>query len=634
MWKGKERATTPDSDSEFLDLNPIITYRHLQSHALGVKDPLRVIALCDSDAFYAGCEMVRLGVDPEQPLVVSQWDSIIAVNYPSRKFGITRMDKVKDAQKRCQNLMVVHVATYKEGDAEPGHWENPNTKTHKVSLDLYRRESSKVHNMFKESLPAGVELEKASIDECFIDFTRPVREELLRRYPHLAQAPPTGTDTPLPPPSTPIIWNANTNLVPINPKDDVTDNPGGPSASTRGDSELEEPPITWHDVALSIAADMMERARDQVRTKLGYSTSAGIGRNKFLAKLTASYRKPNSQSVLRNAAIPHYLRPLPFQKIRFLGGKLGNAVAKEYEVSTVGDLLAVSLDEFQKTFGEDSIWIWEIIRGIDRSEVKEKPPNTKSMAASKNLATPVTMPCEGPHWVRVMAAELTLRLNDARELSPNLWPRTISLSTRQGWSVTQRKQAPFPFVRNVTIDVVAAAGDKLWKELVGPLNSTKPLSTKITHVCLSLHGVEAGEVNQQGIESFLSKTPNSPSKRKRKVDSDNEVDETMPTSSHGESELKLDIDYFVCDRCKKQITLPKELMTASALDEDIRRDALGSLRAEHQDFHFAQDLSRMPSDDERPRRPNSESTIHPKKKRKHKGGGAEGEGIARFFTKR
>jgi DNA polymerase eta len=136
MWKGKGRATTADSDSEFLDLTPTITYRHLHSHALGVKDPLRVIALCDSDAFYAGCEMVRLGVDPEQPLVVSQWDSIIAVNYPSRKFGITRMDKVKDAQQRCPNLMVVHVATYKEGDAEPGYWENPNTKTHKAGSPL------------------------------------------------------------------------------------------------------------------------------------------------------------------------------------------------------------------------------------------------------------------------------------------------------------------------------------------------------------------------------------------------------------------------------------------------------------------------------------------------------------------
>ncbi len=150
-WKGKGRATANDFD----DLNPTITYRHLLSSNLGVRDPLRVIALCDSDAFYAACEQVRLGIDPALPLVVLQWDSLIAVNYPARKFGISRMDKVRDAKKRCPNLVVVHVATYREGEAEPGYWENPDTRTHKVSLDHYRRESMKIIQLFKEGLPTG-----------------------------------------------------------------------------------------------------------------------------------------------------------------------------------------------------------------------------------------------------------------------------------------------------------------------------------------------------------------------------------------------------------------------------------------------------------------------------------------------
>lgn len=130
IWKGKAKET----DSNFNDLEPVITYRHLHSRNLGVKDPLRVIALCDSDAFYAACEQVRLGLDPLKPLVVQQWDSLIAVNYPARKFGISRMDKIRDAKKRCPQLEVVHVATYKEGEAEPGYWENPDTHTHKVSI--------------------------------------------------------------------------------------------------------------------------------------------------------------------------------------------------------------------------------------------------------------------------------------------------------------------------------------------------------------------------------------------------------------------------------------------------------------------------------------------------------------------
>lgn len=129
VWNGKDKTTENDFD----DLNPTITYRHLFSQSLGVKDPLRVIALCDSDAFYAACEQVRLGIDPALPLVVQQWDSLIAVNYPARKFGISRMDKIKDARNRCPELVVVHVATYKEGEKEPGYWDNPDTLTHKVS---------------------------------------------------------------------------------------------------------------------------------------------------------------------------------------------------------------------------------------------------------------------------------------------------------------------------------------------------------------------------------------------------------------------------------------------------------------------------------------------------------------------
>ena len=41
LWKGKGKAAADDYD----DLNPTITYRHLLSSNMGVKDPLRVVAL-------------------------------------------------------------------------------------------------------------------------------------------------------------------------------------------------------------------------------------------------------------------------------------------------------------------------------------------------------------------------------------------------------------------------------------------------------------------------------------------------------------------------------------------------------------------------------------------------------------
>lgn len=248
-----------------------------------------------------------------------------------------------------------------------------------VSLDLYRRESDKIITMFKGGLPTGevgkymfyfciqtdlpaVLAEKASIDEAFIDFTIPVREKILERFPHLATVPAdavNGIDTPLPPPPPVINWEGLGNLIPVHPppkpevKPEVTDveevearlhakgeyqvkfeesavqaeqqnvligeekfdtplseepaisvSPpafsnnsfiigdvaGPPPIDQKKDSDAfesvkiellpreqiveEELPPTWHDVALSIAAELMGKIRMDIYTKLGYTTSA------------------------------------------------------------------------------------------------------------------------------------------------------------------------------------------------------------------------------------------------------------------------------------------------------------------------------------------------------------------------
>jgi DNA polymerase eta len=58
------------------------------------------------------------------------------------------------------------------------------------------------------------------------------------------------------------------------------------------------------------------------------------------------------------------------------------------------------------------------------------------MLASKNLPQPLTQASQGHHWVRVLAAELALRLREARETVPALWPKSIVLHVRQGQLTT------------------------------------------------------------------------------------------------------------------------------------------------------------------------------------------------------
>jgi DNA polymerase eta len=114
--------------------------------------------------------------------------------------------------------------------------------------------------------------EKASIDEAFYDFSQPVREIMLERYPHLAQVPPdapNGMDSPLPPPPL-ISWNDQSTIIPITPPPSEAASAGPEGEHGHG----EDTTATWHDVALSIGAELMSKIREDVHVKLGYTTSA------------------------------------------------------------------------------------------------------------------------------------------------------------------------------------------------------------------------------------------------------------------------------------------------------------------------------------------------------------------------
>lgn len=104
----------------------------------------------------------------------------------------------------------------------------------------------------------------------------------------------------------------------------------------------------------------------------------------------------------------------------------------------------------QKKFGAESVWVYDILRGIDNTPGKESSTKrgksltgcitstvkertaTKSMLASKNITPIITTREAGYHWLSVLAGELFVRLRDAREITEGLWPKSLVLGTRQG----------------------------------------------------------------------------------------------------------------------------------------------------------------------------------------------------------
>ncbi|OAA60113.1 sister chromatid cohesion protein Eso1 [Cordyceps fumosorosea ARSEF 2679] len=462
------------------------TYRHLSQMASYVtSSPLRVIAHVDLDAFYAQCEMVRLGLPDDQPLAVQQWQSLIAINYPARKSGIGgRLGSVLDAKKVCPDLIAQHVATWREGDDKWAYRADAaaNMTTDKVSLDPYRLESRRILALVRAHLPQNLQrVEKASVDEVFLDLSAQVHSILLERFTELQQPPPYNDPTErLPLPSVSALdWQADA-LVDL-------------------DEEREGEDPDWDDVAILVGSEIVRGLRTEIRERLRYTCSAGVACNKLLSKLGSGYKKPNHQTVVRNRAVGIFLHEFKLTKIRNLGGKLGEQVVSLFGTEQVKDLLPVPIEQLKAKLGEETgIWLYNTIRGVDTSEVNPRT-QIKSMLSAKSFRPHIDTPEQAIKWLRIFVGDIFNRLVEEGVLENKRRPKTIHLSARH-MAQTRSRQIPIPQGRPIDETMLIGLAKDLLSQILGD-RSIWPCN----NLSLTVGGFEDGIKNNMGIGAFLVK---------------------------------------------------------------------------------------------------------------------------------
>lgn len=587
------------------------TYKQLStlSHS-SPTCPLRVIAHIDLDAFYAQCEMVRLDVPRDQPLAVQQWQGLIAINYPARAYGLNRHVTITEAKEKCPDIICQHVATWKEGDAKWEYSEDAwkEIAVRKVSLDPYRIESRRILALIKEMLPKETQrVEKASIDEVFLDLSAQVHGILLERFPELKGPPPYDDPSePLPrPPTTALDWKADA-LVDLDSGQEEEDDPD------------------WDDIVMLIASEIVRDVRKRIWEELQYTCSAGLSRNKMMAKLGSAHKKPNAQTVIRNRAVGQFMSGFKFTKIRNLGGKLGDEVVAAFNTDLVSDLLKVPIEQLKKQMGDETgSWLHSIIRGEDNSEVNPRT-QIKSMLSAKSFRPSINSFEVACRWLRIFIADIFGRLVEEGVLDNKRRPKTLTIHHRQG-AQTRSKQAPIPMGKNITEDGLFDAAKNLLASVV-----VDGRAWPCANLSLAVGGFEDGVQGNLGIGGFLvrgdqAKAANAaatrggegPARKKRRIkvggiptffgsrqnphpeDSESEQeqeaeqddeeperedDEALPTSGQydtappppppeQQSDPADDSEIpYTCPRCSKRIPETE--------------------RPEHEDFHFAQDLQK------------------------------------------
>ncbi|KAK3593446.1 hypothetical protein CHS0354_020211 [Potamilus streckersoni] len=317
----------------------------------------RVVALVDMDCFYV---QVEQRLDPSlkgKPCAVVQYKTwkgggIIAVGYEARACGVMRNMRGDDAKAKCPSIQLVRVPEVRG----------------KADLTKYREAGAEVIEVLSKF--SGC-VERASIDEAYIDLTAEVEERL--------KSLKSWGITPDKLPNTYIVGY-----------DKAKEDQNMAEVRSKGVSDwleiiLDNEDMNIHEIRLAVGGIIAEEMRAAVFAETGFRCSAGIAHNKMLAKLVCGLYKPNKQTILPHTAVAPLFQTLPVGKVRNLGGKLGQSLTEQLGVEFMGDLCKFTEKELQQHYGDKTgSWLYEVCRGFEHDPVQARQL-PKSIGCSKTF---------------------------------------------------------------------------------------------------------------------------------------------------------------------------------------------------------------------------------------------------------
>jgi DNA polymerase-4 len=120
-----------------------------------------------------------------------------------------------------------------------------------------------------------------------------------------------------------------------------------------------------HQGSATLIADEI---RQRVRQEVGVTVSAGVGPNKFVAKIASDWNKPDGMFVVRPGALDAFVAALPVERIHGVG-QVTAAKLKRLGASTCADLREWSPDMLHRHFGAFGGRLYHLCRGVDNRPV-------------------------------------------------------------------------------------------------------------------------------------------------------------------------------------------------------------------------------------------------------------------------
>src|SRR5882672_325772 len=100
--------------------------------------------------------------------------------------------------------------------------------------------------------------------------------------------------------------------------------------------------VSENKTGLPTATQVARTIREQIRSEVSLTASAGVAPNKFLAKIASDWKKPDGLFVIQPEEVDSFLLPLTVGRLPGVG-KVTEEKLKQLEVATIADLLQMDL---------------------------------------------------------------------------------------------------------------------------------------------------------------------------------------------------------------------------------------------------------------------------------------------------
>jgi DNA polymerase-4 len=126
--------------------------------------------------------------------------------------------------------------------------------------------------------------------------------------------------------------------------------------------------VTRNKPEIPSATEIAQRIKTEIKQVTDLNASAGVGPNKFIAKIASDWNKPNGICVVKPKEVLNFISTLPVRKIPGIGPATEISL-KNKNIRIVSELACISEVQLVNWYGKFGKRLFNLARGIDLSPV-------------------------------------------------------------------------------------------------------------------------------------------------------------------------------------------------------------------------------------------------------------------------